>query len=102
MTTLSLTQFIDDLNEYINSHDELDTKLRQADSLACFGENADFDLYSKATIRYYLLTLTEIMESAVQLSEHLSQELCRLSARLKEEKPQSQQAAVPSVGTEVG
>lgn len=84
MVTLSLSQLSDDINEQINTHDDLDTKLRQADSLARIGENADFDQFSKETIRNYLLVLAEIIESATQLSEHISQELCRMSSILKQ------------------
>lgn len=87
MVGLSLSQFSDDINEQINSHDDLDTKLRQADSLARIGENVDFDQFSKETIRNYLLTLAEIIEGATQLSEHLSQELCHLSLKLKGMSP---------------
>ncbi len=86
MVAFSLSQFSDDINEHINSHDDLDTKLRQADSLARIGENADFDQFSKETIRHYLLALAGIIEGAVQLSEHLSQELCRLSSGLKKQQ----------------
>ncbi len=87
MVEVSLSQLSDELNEHINSHDELETKLRQADSLARIGENADFDQFSKETIRHYLLALAEIIECATQLSEHLSQELCHLSSALKNTSP---------------
>lgn len=88
MVTLSLSQFADDINQHINSHDDLDTKLRQANSLARMGENADFDILSKETIRHYLMALTEFIDDAVQLSEHLSQELSRLAYKVRHHQNQ--------------
>jgi len=88
MVASSLSQFADDLNEYINSHDDLDTKLRQANSLTRIGENADFDQFSKETIRHYLMALSEVIENTIQLSEQLSQELRRLSSALKDQQIQ--------------
>jgi hypothetical protein len=84
MVTVSLSQLSADINAHIQSQEELETKLRQADSLARIGESADFDQYSNPVIRHYLLTLTELLEQATQLSEHLSVEMCRLASTLGE------------------
>ncbi len=88
MVTVSLSQFSDDLNEYINSHDDLDAKLREADSLVRVGENADFEQYPKETAHHYLSALAVIIQGTIKLSEQLSQELRRLSSELKDQQKQ--------------
>ena len=83
MATDILSQLADDLNEHINAHAELETKLLQAESMARVGEGADFDQFSKATLRHYMLNLLELIENATQLNDHISKELHRLASEIK-------------------
>ncbi len=83
MATLSILQLLEDINAQINSHESLDNKLQQADALIRIGENADFDQHSNIVIHNYFGALSETIEQATQLAEHISQELCRISVILK-------------------
>lgn len=83
MGTLSIPQLLEDINAQINSHETLDNKLQQADALIRIGENADFDQHSNIVIHNYFSALSETIEQAVLLVDHISQELCRISVVLK-------------------
>jgi hypothetical protein len=85
MAAMILSQLAEDINHHINSHEELETKLLQADALARMGESIDFDQFSKSVIRHYLVTLMELIEEATQLSGNLSQALCQWASKLKQQ-----------------
>jgi len=84
-----LSQLVNDLNENINSHAELETKLLQAESIALVGESFDFSQIKGETLRHYFLNLLELIEESTQLCERLSQDLCRMSSELKSQTDSS-------------
>jgi len=85
MDTISLPQLLDDINQHINSQEILDTQLQQAHALARVVTIADFDQLSAQVIHHYLWTLTDVLEQAMQLSEHVSETLYHLAKLLQKQ-----------------
>jgi hypothetical protein len=85
MTELSLPELLEGIKEQIQSQEELQTHLQQANALVYVSEASDFDQIANEIVHHYLGALKDILEKASQLSEHTTHELCQWAKVLKEE-----------------
>ena len=75
MTELSLPELLEGIKEQIQSQEDLQTHLQQANALVYVSEASDFDQIANEIVHHYLGALKDILEKASQLSEHTTQEL---------------------------
>jgi ABC-type hemin transport system substrate-binding protein len=87
MTELSLPELLKGIKGQIQSQEDLQTYLQQANAPVYVSEASDFDQIANEIVHHYLGALKEILEKANQLSEHTTQKLGEWAKTIKKETP---------------